>query len=147
MEIMNWGTKITVLYLGFVALILTLVFTSMGHKTELEYTDYYAREIKFQEQINATKNADALSQPIEYAVNGKTVKLKVPQELLAEAKGKIEFLRPSDQRLDKEVALNLDSDGEQFIADPSFSTGIYKMMISINSGGKTYYKEAVIKLK
>ena len=46
---MSWGIKITILYLGFVALILTLVFTCFGHKSELEYKDYYVRELKFQE--------------------------------------------------------------------------------------------------
>jgi hypothetical protein len=54
---MSWGIKITLLYLAFVALILTLVFTCFGHKTELEYKDYYARELRFQDQIDAATNA------------------------------------------------------------------------------------------
>ena len=50
---MSWGIRITIMYLGFVGLILTLVFTCFGHKVELESKDYYARELRFQDQINA----------------------------------------------------------------------------------------------
>ena len=42
---MNFGVKITVLYLSFVALILTLVFMSFSQKVELVSKDYYAQEI------------------------------------------------------------------------------------------------------
>jgi len=41
---MNWGLKITLLYVGFVAMILTLVFKASGEKVDLVTKDYYAQE-------------------------------------------------------------------------------------------------------
>ena len=141
---MSWGIKITVLYLGFVAIILTLVFTCLGHKTELEYKDYYAKEIKFQDQINAVSNANQLTTPIDYKIAGRSIQISLPKELLSDDfKGTVNFLRPSDASKDKLIKLVPGDDGIQMI-DPGFIKGVYKMQISFNRLGKNYYKEAII---
>ena len=144
---MNWGTRITILYLGFVALILTLVFTCFGQKSELESKDYFAKEIQFQKQIDATENANALATPIEHMVEGKKVTIKIPTELLAQnIHGTIEFVRPSDASLDKNISLMPDTKGEQII-NGNFTKGVYKMKISFNAGNKAYFKENVVKFE
>jgi nitrogen fixation protein FixH len=143
---MNWGTKIAILYLAFVALILTLVFTCFGEKSELESKDYFAKEIQFQKQIDATENANALATPIQHKVSGKTVTITIPNELLGNNfKGLVEFIRPADASLDKSIALSPNSSGEQIISNSAFVKGVYKMKISFTSGAKSYFKENVIK--
>jgi len=145
---MSWSTKIIILYLGFVAIILTLVVICFGHKTELEFKDYYAREINFQQQIDAANNQLALATPIEHQVEGRTVRFSIPQELLSsDLKGTVLFLRPADASQDKEINLTPDKDGNFLIEHAGFSQGIYKMQIRINSHGKNYFKESVIKFK
>lgn len=142
---MNWGTKITVLYLSFVALILVLVFTCFGQKSELESKDYFAKELQFQKQIDATENANALKQPIEHFVNGKTVSIKIPLELVTpDLKGTIEFVRPSDASQDKIISLKLNHEGAQLIDNVAFIKGVYKMKIAFISNGKSYFKENVV---
>lgn len=141
---MSWGIKITLLYLGFVGIILTLVFTCFNHSTELEFKDYYARELKFQEQIDARTNSERLSRPISYRVMDRAVLIELPEEVLSgDLKGSILFLRPSDASKDKEIPLAADAKGLQMI-DPGFVKGVYKMQISFKSQGKAYFKEAVI---
>ena len=145
---MNWGLRITTLYLGFVSIIVTLVVICFNHKTELEFKDYYSRELNFQEQINASENAVQLETPIDYSVNGKTVEISFPKQLLsAGLKGEILFLRPSDGSKDKIISITPGTDGKQIINDPSFVKGVYKMQISVSAEGKKYFKEAVITLK
>lgn len=145
---MSWGIKITILYLGFVALILTLVFTCFGHKSELEYKDYYVRELKFQEQIDASSNAVNLETPIDYQIKGPHIMIKIPVELLEnQFTGKITLLKPSDSSKDKIVELLPDENGRQIINGAGFAKGAYKMQITFTSHGKNYYKENVITLK
>ncbi len=145
---MSWGIKITVLYLGFVALILTLVFTCFGHKTELEYKDYYVRELKFQEQIDASSNAANLETPIDYQVKGAHILIKIPKELLSsDFAGKIILLKPSDSSKDKTLQLTPDAEGKQIINGSGFTKGAYKMQIAFNSNGRSYFKENTINLK
>ena len=141
---MSWGIKITVLYLGFVAIILTLVFTCLGHKTELEFTDYYAKELKFQDQINAAENANQLDEPIDYIIRDRSIQIILPKQVLGDTiSGNVNFLRPSDASKDKTIKLEPDEDGRQMI-DPGFIKGVYKMRISFVNLGKNYYKEAII---
>lgn len=141
---MSWGIKITVLYLGFVSIILTLVFTCFGHKTELESKDYYAKELKFQDQIDARSNADKLSAPIDYSIRDRSIEFVLPKEVISpDLKGTIDFLRPSDASKDKTIPLLIDEHGIQII-NPGFMKGVYKMQISFTSRGKSYFKEAVV---
>lgn len=140
---MNWGTRIAILYLGFVALILTLAFTCFGQTVELESKDYYAKELKFQEQLDATDNANALTKTISHSVNSRTVALTLPAEILSpDFKGSIKFFRPSDSSKDR--SLSLKNAELQYITDPEFIKGVYKMQLSFVSNGKNYYKEDII---
>lgn len=145
---MNWGAKITVVYLAFVALILGLVITSVNNPSELEYKDYYARELKYQDLIDAGANAAGLSAPIEHSINGKTIRIEVPAELRSEnTKGYISLLRPSDARLDCEFEFKSDSTGKQIISDNRLVKGVYKLSILLEKNHQKYYKEAVINLQ
>jgi hypothetical protein len=134
------------LYLGFVALILTLVFTCVGEKVELESKDYYARELRYQEQLDAINNLSGSSYTIQHQVNGKLVEVFFPQALLSSGvTGSINFLRPSDSSKDKLFALKPDASGRQvFGSDGCFIKGAYKMQISFTSKGKAFYKEAIV---
>lgn len=141
---MNWGIRIAILYLGFMALILTLVFTCMNNGSELESRDYYARELKYQAQIDATSNANALEHPLDYVVRERSVQLIFPPEVLStDFSGQAVFMRPSDASKDKIIALRPGPEGVQMI-DPGFARGVYRMRLSFNSHGKSYYKESTI---
>jgi hypothetical protein len=60
---MNWGYKILFVYLAFVAGILLMVFKSSIQKRDLVTPDYYAKELKYQQRIDAVKKTQALSAP------------------------------------------------------------------------------------
>lgn len=142
---MNWGLRIALLYMGFVALILTLVFTCYGNQTELESKDYYARELKFQDQIDATNNSLSLKSSLQCRVSGKLVELIFPSELNpAGIKGSVSFLRPSNASLDRQYPIKTDSHGRQLISDAAFSAGLYKLKIDYTVAGKSYYHEEAV---
>jgi hypothetical protein len=145
---MSWSVKIVVLYLGFVGIILTLVFTCFNHKTELEYKDYYARELHYQDQIDALANTEELSVPIDYRVYAKSLEILIPEALRQEGMtGIVQLMRPSDSSLDREFKIATAENGTQLISDPSFKRGVYKMNISIKCENKNYFKQAVIHFK
>jgi len=143
---MNWGTRIAILYLGFVALILTLAFTCFGQNVELESKDYYAKELKFQDQLDATANANQLAGAISYSVINRSVQMNLPKKILTtDFKGSVNFFRPSDSSKDKIIVLkNMET---QILTDPGLIKGIYKMQVSFVSNGQPYYKEAIITLQ
>jgi hypothetical protein len=145
---MSWGIRIALLYTGFVGIILTLVFICMSHKTELEYKDYYARELKFQDQINAAANTRQLKATIGHEIKDRSILISIPSEISEPGMcGIIRLMRPSDSSLDLQFIILPDVEGRQMINDHRLRAGVYKLIIEISSGGKDYYKESVITLK
>jgi hypothetical protein len=145
---MNWGTKIAILYLSFVTLIVVLVVRCFGHKSELEYKDYYAREIRFQQQLDASSNADKLPVPIDISATERSVTLSLPVSLITQGiHGTITFSRPSDASLDREFVLHPGANGVQVLNTSELRHGIYKVMIAFNAGGTEYFKQEVVNLK
>lgn len=143
----NWGIKLMILYTAFVAMILTAVIVSSGQKMDLESKDYYAQELAFQSKINATKNANELKDGIVYGINGSTVILSAPLQLLNKGiEGKILFNRPSDASLDRLYNMKFNELGMQEIPEGELEKGAYKLQLSWKSEGKEYYKEAIINI-
>lgn len=54
----NWGKGIVLVYSLFVLGILYLVYQSKQQKLDLVYDDYYAQELMFQNQIDATQRVE-----------------------------------------------------------------------------------------
>ena len=145
---MSWGFRITILYLSFVALIVTLVVLCYGQKVELVSKDYYKQELQYQDRIDAINNANAAGNSITHNIAGSEVMLSVsPEFLKAGFEGTVNFFRPSDSSKDFNTEMKFDADGKQVIAGGKLEKGIYKMQLSWQSGGKNYFKEQVITIK
>lgn len=145
---MSWGFRITILYLSFVALIVTLVVLCYGQKVELVSKDYYKQELQYQDRIDAINNANSATQTISHSVEGNIITLNASPEFMQSGfKGTINFFRPSDSSKDFNTELKFDADGKQVIAGDQLEKGLYKMQLSWQSGGKNYFKEQVITIK
>jgi hypothetical protein len=57
---MNWGWRITILYILFAAGILTLVFLSINEKIDLVDKGYYEKELVHQGRLDQQSNYAAL---------------------------------------------------------------------------------------
>ena len=144
----SWSYRITILYVGFMALILTLVSICMKQTVELESKDYYAQELKYQDRIDATNNANTLAGTIEHEVNGKQIILSIPTEQLSkDFFGEVYFFCPSDGLKDIKVKMQFDASGKQLINNAGLQKGTYKMKLSWKSNGKNFYKEDIISIK
>lgn len=141
---MNFGGKIVILYLSFVALILTLVFNCYSMDVDLVSKDYYAQELNFQQKINATNNEKDLKSSITHVINGKSVVLTIDSALLSnDFNGTVTFFRPSDSKKDVSFKMNF-TNNEQVIDAKDLIHGAYKLQLSWTSNQKKYFKEDVI---
>ncbi len=131
------------LYIGFVLLMLTMVFMAYQHDVPLVSDDYYEKELKFQDDIDELKNAQALKNPIsvEYNVNQKLVTINFPRENTGRITGNIQFMRPSDPKQDSNFEINLNDRHAQEISTVAMSKGLWKFKILWENGGKKYLEE------
>lgn len=141
---MNFGGKIVILYLSFVALILTLVFLCYGQKQDLVSKDYYAQELKYQDKIDAIHNSNSLPNSIKHKVIGSGILLTINDSLpIKNFSGIINFFRPSDASKDVQLKMAF-VNNEQVIDKTILQHGSYKMQLSWKNDGKSYYKEEII---
>ncbi len=145
---MSWSYRITILYLGFMAIILTLVTLSMKNSDELVAADYYSQELKYQDKIDAINNTNTLTESISHEINDKAIALSLPVGFKpAEVNGEIYFFCPSNSKFDLKIKMNFDASGKQVIAKYLLKPSAYKMNLTWTTGGKKYFKEEVINIK
>ena len=141
----SWGTRIVILYLSFVAGIVFLVYKSMHQEVDLVSKDYYEREIKYQEIIDAKANVLALPEPIITEVKEDAVFIKLPETFKnKEIIGTIYFYRPSNSSLDFKTALKTNEQLVQSLKKSLLQFGLYKMEIDFDADGKRYFIEKTI---
>ncbi len=142
----SWGIKITILYTGFVLLILTLVSMAMNQKVDLVAKDYYEQEINYQDKINKGNRTNALKEALTWEVQQGALVLKFPEQFAGQKiAGSIYFFRPSDAALDKTIPLSAET-LLQSIPTNELKKGLYKIQINWVVNTEEYYNEGIIKI-
>ena len=145
---MNWGHKIGLVYVGFVVFMLTLVVLCIKQKDIFLVTDnYYNDELNYESRIQKAKNANALGEGLQIEVKDAvdSVKIDLTSESVGST-GNIVFYRPSNQKMDYKVPINLDANGQQRISTSKLAGGLWTIKLEWQKAGKEYYKEEKIQL-
>jgi nitrogen fixation protein FixH len=139
-----WPLGIILTFVLFGAGTATLVAFACSHKTDLVSANYYEQEIKFQKQIDRVARATSLgsSASVSYDNLKNSIAISLPPNSLNDfAGGRIQLYRPSAAKLDQEMALNLDSQGNQLVNAAILSPGLWKIRVSWTAAGQDYFIE------
>jgi hypothetical protein len=141
---MSWGYKILLVYGIFVTGILLMVFKSSSQKMDLVTTDYYEKELKYQEKIDESGRTNALSEPLRYEVKGNQMQIHFPKDFAGKKiTGTAELYCPSNKDRDVTKEFNI-QDAALEIAIPAVNRGQYELHISWQVEGVSYYFEQKI---
>jgi len=141
---LNWGTGIAATYLGFVVMILVLVFMSTREKIDLVTSQYYVEELKFQDKIDQIKRANQLSDPLTWEVAEDDIYIHYPSSLTPESlTGWVSFYCPSNDKNDRKFKINT-SNNTQIIPVLEIPEGRYHLQVAWESGHQKYWKEGVV---
>ncbi|MCW5907154.1 MAG: FixH family protein [Chitinophagales bacterium] len=144
---LNWGWRIALLYGGFVLFMAFLVYKTTTVKDDLVTKDYYARELKFQEQIDKQTRANLLNEPLQWSVKGNEVELKFPEEVSGKSiKADVLFYKPSNAKQDVTLSCVPDSKGICLLGSGKLSKGAYQMQIEWSADDVTYYNEGTVNI-
>jgi hypothetical protein len=137
----NWGKKLIIVYSVFVLGMGFMVYQCTLQKTDMVTSNYYEKELKYQEVINGLQNANNLATAISIVqIDPASITLTMPAEAL-QAKGSVEFYRPSDASKDFSAALLTDDNGKQFFDRGKFIDGLYKVKVNWEKDGRQFYAE------
>ena len=139
---MNWGYRIMLVYLVFVAGILLLVYKSGQQRSDLIADNYYEQELQYQQVINARKNAEPFKNEIQVTRQDSRVAVQLPVSVGSSlTNGTIEFLCLNDKRKDVKVDIHTGKDGIQYIDGAQLKKGNYQVQISWTDKKIPYYHE------
>lgn len=138
---MSWGNKLVVVFVIFIAMIGTLVYKSVMIKNDLVTSDYYSQELKYQDKINGSNNANAISQ-VSIVQNKEFVTIYLPTELIGNSiSGEAWFYCVTDADKDRHIKLNVGDNGAQMISKKELAKGNMQIKLSWKVGDKDYYTE------
>ena len=136
----NWGTKIFLVYTGFVVFMLGMVYLCTRQNYDLVSTDYYAQELKYQQVIDGKNNANQLGKAMTIAATANGVAVQLPVAAV-EGEGELHFYRPDNASYDFKVPVK--GDGLVNIPANQLKTGKYTVKARYQYAGKPYYNEVI----
>ena len=140
--------QISILYIGFVILIVGMVGMTMREKVDLVSKDYYEQEIKYQLKIDKINRTEKLKGTLTWEIKPGSIVITFPKELNRAIKsGSIYFFRPSDSEMDKTIDLTQDTLPFRNISTENIKKGLYKIEINWKADTQEYYNEGTIQIK
>lgn len=135
-----------VLFMGYIAM---FVYKAMNQDVDLVSKDYYEQEIKYQDQIERVRRTQALGDVmLDYNADEQTILLQMPATYSdMSLKGNITLFRPSNDKLDTQIALQLGRDQSQLIEIADLESGLWKVRVNFSDSEQDYFTEKTIQIK
>jgi hypothetical protein len=139
---MNWGHKIAIVYVLFMAFMIGMLFLSRNYDHELVTEDYYAKELAYQDKIDAGNNLAQSDMTVKVIVEGGDLKVQFIQVPEIEGiTGEVILYKPDNERLDKSYPIRLAQDEMELRIPSKDRSGRYRVQVNFELNGKKYYKE------
>jgi nitrogen fixation protein FixH len=139
---LNWGFGIVLAFIGFISFIMYFVISMSAdnkYSHDLVANDYYNRELKFQEKIEATKNAKNLKENIKIKRVKEGMKIIFPKEFDTKLiKGKVFLYRPSNKQLDFEMPIALSDSSYLLMPDKRLLDGRWNIIVEWTYDEQSY---------
>ena len=143
----NWGTGIVLAFVAFISFIMYFVVQmNMEDRAdhELVTKDYYKKELAYQKEIDAEKNAAEWGVQLHIEKTEKGLEVYFPENIAPEEiTGKVSLYRPSNRHLDVNFSISL-SNTHLLIPDNRLVDGRWDIAIEWQYKGKTFlHKEKI----
>lgn len=142
---MSWGWKITLLYGGFVTMMVTLVILSSQQDIPLVRDDYYEHDLKYNEHLIRMANSQKLTKNVgvNYDESNEKITLQFPEEMTS-LSGDILVFRPSQEGIDFTLPIEQLTNNTLTFGTSEMLKGKWKLKINWENESKTYYKEVTL---
>jgi len=142
----SWGYIIVMVYSCFVLGIMTMVYLSAKENRDLVSENYYAEEIAYQNVIDQSSKAAALSAPVELTVSANQLTIQLPHEFIKlHTKGHWTLYYAADKKRDISGTFG-STNGIYHIQIPAGKSGQFLFKLQWESGNTAYYFEKPIVL-
>jgi hypothetical protein len=137
----NWGYRITIVYLVFAVGIMVMVYLTTLQNRDLVSEDYYEQELDYQRVIDQSANTAALSTPVTISRKDNQLLIELPAEFTGRsAKGKWTLYYAANKEKDRSGNFNTAS-GKYALSIPENTMGQFMIKLDWEAGENHYYFE------
>lgn len=134
-----WPASITAFFIVAALLLAIFVVWAMRQRDDLVSADYYEREIRYQQQLDALNRSSALAAEVIVTFDAAQQAILITLPAAKGATGRVHLYRPSDARLDRDLPLELNDAGVQRLDATRLTAGLWKVRVAWSVDGKDYY--------
>jgi hypothetical protein len=143
----NWGTGLAITLGIFVIGMGTVLYKALNQRHDLVTTDYYAKELAYQETIEQKKNAAALDEKCALKLEEEELLLHFPASLNGlKASAEIEMYSPTHAEKDFYISQKDWTVSSLEIPKEKLSAGKWIAKVNLNTETDDYYFETDILL-
>jgi hypothetical protein len=144
----NWGTKLLIGMILFMSLMIGFMIASFMQSNDLVEDDYYAKELRYQEQIDKENNTRNLKTKIIVENVDEQLKIVFPLDFLTDSiQGEIILYRPSSEGLDVNIPLEFNDSNAIIFPTQQLIKGKYELKIDYTYLGVPYYQKQTLFIK
>ena len=138
---LNWGSGIAIFYTLFVVTMVYMVVRASQTDVNMVQDNYYDQDLNYESFRKSRENGleeGVLS--VNYMADRKQVRIHFTDSS-EEIVGTVQFYRPSNRGWDKRFDIVVDENYDMQIPVVELPKGYWKILVSWNANGKSYYKE------
>jgi nitrogen fixation protein FixH len=141
----NWGVGITVTIIVFTIISLLFIYFAFNQDINLVRDDYYEAEVQFNEKLETIKRTKKLSEELKIKLVPNYISIQFPNEIQnQEITGTIFLYRPSDEKLDFELPIEIDTLKTQLIPTSKMIAGQWKIQIEWSADTNKYFNNKIL---
>lgn len=137
---MNWGVKIVVSLGVFITFILALGLVMMHSNKEGVEKDYYEKDLLYEQEIQALRNAQSLSESLSFELVKNKLFIQFPKDV-ENYQGEVFLLRPDDSQKDRREPMQLNEDRKQIVNINTLQKGLWRVQVFWQMKGKKYQSQ------
>jgi|JI6StandDraft_1071083.scaffolds.fasta_scaffold770879_1 nitrogen fixation protein FixH len=134
-----------IVLVGFGAMILFmsyLVFQCTQNPSVMVSKNYYEQELKYQDIIDASANADFHKDSLTMNKQNGEVIFQIPNSINRDMKSaSLQLYNRADDKKDRKIELTKNEQGLYSVNTTEWGQGNYQLKLSIQTDTKQYYKE------
>lgn len=142
-----WPGGIILAMILFCSFMIGFTIYSIQNQNELVDTDYYAKELRYQEVITQKENLHALSEEVLVTQEAGALSFSLPLLLQQADSGYVVFYRPNDQKRDFEINWAAFTSAGYRIGNERLGTGRWVVTLKAYHKGLGYFSEHRINIE
>jgi len=136
-----WPGGIIVAMVLFCSFMIGFTIFSTQNRNELVDTDYYAKELRYQEVITQKENLHQLEEEVVLRQEKGELLFSLPAVLQRADSGSVDFYRPNDQKRDFEISWADFAEAGFRIGNERLGTGRWVVTLKAYQAGTGYFSE------